>query len=97
MTTDDHEIAEAKLLEIMNTLARINPNIYKACAHPIAFGKELSNLEKRHDEVCIAPLDGEWVMSVPALISTITQVLCGRKLAFSVDENEKTIGFQWLK
>ena len=97
MTQDDHERNEAKLLEILNILARINPKIYEACANPIVFGQELAELEEKYEDVVMMEQNGQWMMTVPALLATVTEILCGKKISFVVDEDTgETKGFAWV-
>jgi len=97
MTQDDHEKNEAKLLEVLNKLAQINPKIYDACSLPIVFGDELAELEEKYEDIVLMQKDGQWVMTVPALIATMTEILCGKKISFVVDEETgETKGFAWV-
>ena len=97
MLIEDHDRDEARLMKLMNLLAKINPNIYKECSIPIASGDNLAKLEEEFPELVIAKEDEQWTMTVPALIATITDILCDKKLAFQVDKNHLTKGFLWLR
>lgn len=96
---------EDSLLKILNEMI--------ACAKkPIQFSEfnkliacdkdRLLALEKEHEEVGIRPIDykdadGEWGISVASIIATITDVLIGKRLAFSVDLEKDIIeGFSFF-
>lgn len=97
MIQDDHEVNEAKLMEVLNKLAKINPKIYNACSIPIVFGDALAELEEKYEDVVMIKQDDQWVMTVPALIATMTEILCGKKISFVVDEETgETKGFAWV-
>lgn len=91
---------ESQLLEILNKMVEV--------LDPIKFEdlnvtwtainqEDLIALEKKHNEIGIKKENDKYCASVASLITTITALLIGRRLAFKIDDNGYIIGFQWFK
>jgi len=96
-------MSEDKLLEVLNKMVvTLDPIKFEDLNTdwPCADQNGLVILEKEHDEVGLKYVDNDKTKplcsSVAALIATITDLLVGKRLAFTIDtETGYIVGFQW--
>lgn len=89
-----------RLIELLNKLAEIEPNIYKQCSHivvDVEHDSALRDLEKEYPELGLLCTPACCV-TVASLLATITEIFCGERLCFHVDEDTlETLDFGWYE
>jgi len=95
------ESKEEKLIRLLNEMIQNSKPIKYSVfnKHMIAKNKEkLIQLEEINPEVGIARYDEEDMgISTLSIIATITDILCGKRLAFKLDDEENIMGVQWYE
>lgn len=92
-----------RLLDILNTIVKLpgGNNLYAEMGSvrmPEVAEETALELEERFPELGIKLSAGHYYITVASLFATITDVLCGKRLAFQVKEEGEQIitkGFQW--
>jgi hypothetical protein len=96
-----HELKEDELITILNKMiCACKPFKYQDINYYIPQkDNQLVELEKEIPEVGLAKpnysMDQEFGTSTIAIMATITDIFCGKRLAWQIAENGDIVGVQW--
>jgi len=99
MTDIGMEQRKERLIELLTKLAKIEPAIYSKCSQE-AVGPEhdkvLVELEGEYPELGLHKhANGKFRVTFPSLLATVTDILCGERICFNLDDDAQTEGFGW--